>query len=184
METHPSYDTLSALLDREDLTETPAELQGRLSAQLSVNPGIEWSAWVSAALGPEFAPRVLAEDLEDALRHLFTWTLEGLSDPQLGFVLFLPDDDESLQYRTEALATWCQGFVAGLSQCGVGPDTGLAGDAGEYLDDLSEISQADFGTEGSEDDEVAYTELVEYARVGAMFIFATLHGPVLGETVH
>ena len=58
-------------------------------------------------------------------------------------------------------------------------------DASEFLADLTEISNADFEVDSSDDsDEMAFMELVEYARVGAMLIYETLRGPDETELLH
>ena len=46
-----------------------------------------------------------------------------MNNSDVEFELMLPDDDESLEARVEALGTWCQGFVYGLAAGGVKQDT-------------------------------------------------------------
>ena len=86
----------------------------------------------------------------------------------------LPDDDEPLESRVEALGTWCQGFVYGLSLGGMKEDTGLPDDSKELIKDILEISRAGYvaddeaeaGLDASmdgegEEDEVAFMEVCE-----------------------
>ena len=61
-------------------------------------------------------------------------TRQQLDDEELGFELWLPDDDEPLEDRTLSLAQWCSGFLAGLgSACSL---ESLSEPAHEALEDL------------------------------------------------
>jgi uncharacterized protein YgfB (UPF0149 family) len=117
------------------------------------------------------------QDLNDALvkeaikafKALFDEMKQLLNDPEMGFELMLPDEEVSLVKRLQALGQWCQGFVYGIGRGGV--TTGmLKGDAAELLKDFAEISRISEEAEGSEEDEEAYMELVEYIRVGVLLI--------------
>jgi len=84
---------LCGLLCRETSDTSSDYLEHLVAMRLVVNPG---AALVS----------VLTEAFESTLRQL--------EDEEFGLVLWLPDDDESLEERTIALARWCSGFLAGL----------------------------------------------------------------------
>lgn len=106
------------------------------------------------------------------LRELRQASLEQLQKAHVEFVLMLPDDDEVLQQRVEALAQWCSGFLYGLATSDALDMTTLSEDAAEIVRDFTELSQAGFDTGApSETDEQDYAELVEYVRVGAQLLF-------------
>jgi uncharacterized protein YgfB (UPF0149 family) len=134
--------------------------------QLLVNPG--------AALGA-------------ALTEAFESTVQQLTDEDMGFELWLPDDDELLEDRTTALAQWCYGFVAGLASGGQFDI--LSEEGREAIDDLQQIARADFVVpegEGpdSEEDEVAFTEIVEYVRVVTLMMHEDFRGPGANDPIH
>ena len=134
--------------------------------QLLVNPG--------AVLGA-----ALTEVVENTVQHL--------ADEDMGFELWLPDDDELLEDRTMALAQWCSGFLAGLASGG--QFEGLSGEASEAIDDLRQIARAELMVlegedQDSEEDEVAFTEIVEYVRVVTLMLREDFRGPGADDPIH
>lgn len=100
---------------------------------------------------------------------------EQLSDNGSSFMPLLPEDDASLPDRVEALALWCSGFLAGVSEAGARLRD-AAPEVREIVQDMSEISRADLSSGAARDeDEQAYAELVEYVRVGAQIVFLELY---------
>ena len=94
----------------------------------------------------------------------------------LEFTPLLPDDDIGLAERTAALGEWCQGFLYGLGLVGdrLHIDA-LPDEAGEVLRDMGQIAQAGFeGDADDDEDEAAYTEIVEYVRVGVQLLYEEL----------
>jgi uncharacterized protein YgfB (UPF0149 family) len=84
----------------------------------------------------------------------------------------LPDDDAPLEDRVEALGAWCQGFLYGYGSATEGRRTPPTGDVAEVLTDLAEISRGGAtGLDTEEVEEGAYTELVEFLRVGVQTIY-------------
>ena len=93
------------------------------------------------------------------------------------FQPLLPEDVRSLDERTGALVTWCQGFLYGLgSGAGATQDVlDLPGDVGAVVTDIMAISRAAVDPEqGEEANEAAYAELVEFVRVGVQVVFEEL----------
>ncbi len=94
----------------------------------------------------------------------------------LEFTPLLPDDDTGLAERTAALGEWCQGFLYGLGLAGERLQLdALPDEAGEVLRDMGQIAQAGFeGDADDDEDEAAYTEIVEYVRVGVQLLYEEL----------
>lgn len=102
-------------------------------------------------------------------------TLAGLYAEDLSFSLLLPDDDEPMEQRLSALASWCQSFLAGLaaglSQRGVNDLTQLPAEVGEIVRDFAAIAELD--TELGEDGwEADFVELEEFVKVGTLLIMS------------
>jgi uncharacterized protein len=91
------------------------------------------------------------------------------------FEPMLPDDEQPLNGRANALALWCTGFLYGLGAGQISDLEGLVGDVGEIVRDFTEISRAT-GDEADADEsnEQAYAELVEFIRVAAQVVFEEL----------
>ena len=122
-----------------------------------------------------------------ALTEAFESTARQLADEDMGIELWLPDDDELLEDRTIALAQWCGGFLAGLASSG--PFEVLSEEAGEAIEDLQQIARAELtAPEGegrdNEEDEVAFTEIVEYVRVVTLMLYEDYRGPGASDPIH
>jgi uncharacterized protein YgfB (UPF0149 family) len=113
-------------------------------------------------------------------------TVVQMADEEMGFELWLPDDDEPLEERTIALAQWCAGFLAGLGSGG--QLDALSDEAREAIGDLQQIARAELAAtengEESEEDESAYAEIVEYVRVVALTMREEFRGPEQHEAIH
>ena len=123
--------------------------------------------------------------LKLALEELLISTKAQLLDEELGFSLWLPNDEEMLEERTMALAQWCCGFLAGLGSSGDETLKAMSDEANDALKDLQQISTADVAdTTESEEDEVAYAEIIEYIRIVVLMIKEDLRGPEDRDFIH
>lgn len=123
--------------------------------------------------------------LKMSLEELLNASREQLADEDMSLSLWLPDDDETLEERTWALAQWCSGFLAGIGSSGDETLDSMSDDANEGLKDLQQISSADVtDTDESEEDENAFVEIVEYIRVIVLMIREDLRGPGGQDLIH
>jgi uncharacterized protein YgfB (UPF0149 family) len=143
--------------------------------------------------------------LSELLADAHVSTVLQLADMDMGFNLWLPDDDQPLVERTDALAQWCTGFLAGLGLGGALPT--LSEEAIEALDDIRQIAKAAYpqvgmtdaerdeilemeaeSTEdqetGEENDENAFMEIVEYVRVVTLMLCEEMRGPGEEDRIH
>lgn len=151
-----------------------AEYHGALCGMLCIQDsppddlGLDRDAPVDEAQVPA-ARRQLQQLRKSSLGHL--------CDPDGGFAPLLPDDEEDLNQRVEALAQWCDGFLYGLATRPALDLNLRSTELREIISDLIQISRA--GVEDEEDpdenaDENAYMELVEYVRAGVQLVFLEL----------
>jgi yecA family protein len=163
------YDDLERRLESAGAVATPAEVHG-LMAGLMVGR-VSDQGWLDQIFNETPDPRDLSvRECVQALDALAVETREQLNDAVLGFDLILPPDDRGLDERTRELAAWVQGYLFGLGLGGAERILERGGDAAEILSDLEQISRAQAEGEGSESEETAYAELVEYVRVGVLLI--------------
>jgi len=177
------------------LMVSATEGHGLLCGLICARGYVECEAWV-ALMDEENLEQLTSDDPNDLvstkgthldsadagedgklLRALHRDTLQQFSSGEYDFYPMLPDDNESLADRTDALASWCQSFLFGLAAGGVKDFSTLPEDVGEISRDLVEFSQLAHGSdaEETEQDELAYVELVEYVRVGVQLIFEELN---------
>jgi uncharacterized protein YgfB (UPF0149 family) len=114
-----------------------------------------------------------------------------INDATGDFKLLLPDDDDSLPERVEAISAWCQGFIYGLAAGGIQQGSELPEDTEELLKDMVEISRAghdvdDGGDDAAneDEDEVALMEIEEYVRMGVLLIYEELQPLQTTQTIH
>lgn len=180
--TLPDYQTLQESLQRLDTEITPSEIHGTISGVLCAHPSVPPQTWQDH-LWPHWDKNdPLANEILAALNELHDITLQQLNDPACDFQLLLPDDDDSLDARVHALGDWCQGFLSGLALGGIKDFIDLPDDGREVAEDLVEIARAgsSYHLEGSEEDEQAYAELMEYMRVGVLLLNEELQ-PIRSE---
>lgn len=161
------YASVSTALAQLDSEMEPAECQGMLCGMLCNPAGFETNLWLQHLTGyREFATAELA--VGDALNDLLRSTVRGMDADDFGFELLLPDDDEPLIRRADALGGWCRGFLSGfgISRGAVA----TSAESQEFLVDLYRISQVAPDDATDEVGEHAFEEIVEYARMGAILL--------------
>lgn len=193
MSTATDIEILDEALFKVNAMMGAAESHGVLCGMLCAQGAIELSAWIGHVLGEQEEGNVLLHDTVHQLSELHQTTIETVNDISGSFYMLLPDDDNDLIGRTEALANWCQGFVYGLAAGGISEDTKLPGDTQEILLDFIEISRAgcNIGEDDvielndvTEEDEQAFVEVVEYVRTGVMLINEELQSMLPSPTIH
>ncbi len=178
----PDYDEIAECLNDPGIGVAAAEAHGTLCGLLCTAAQDLPGAWIGNTLADaNDQPRQVPVDAYQKLELLYRESLAALDGADMAFCPLLPADDCDLTTRTAALAVWCQGFLYGLAVRGLRDLTDLAGETREFLEDLVQISHAELdaaAAEASEQDELAYAELVEYIRVGVQLFFETAN-PVL-----
>ena len=170
------------------------ESHGALCGMLCAQGATEASQWMLFVLGEHEETSKLLQQTGKKLLQIHQISVEQMNDTDAEFELMLPDDDEPLEMRVEALGTWCQGFVYGLSVGGIKEDTVLPEDSKELIRDILEISRAGYVAdneaelateeENTEEDEVAFMEVSEYVRMGILLIYEELQPLQSSQTVH
>jgi len=162
------------LLD-QGLLASPSQLHGCLCGLLGAG----------APAQPEYGLDALAQaldlqvhgELASRIMQLYTVTEAALQDEEFTFLPLLPDEEEEIALRTAALASWCDGFLAGFAYATAAADSGGSGSAlsqetGEILRDIGAMAQAEPAADESEEEaEDSFIELVEYLRVAVVNIF-------------
>ena len=160
-----------------------AEAHGCLCGALCVRRNFTLADWLD-----ELMPEPPADDAHPErlapLAAAYEHTTGALLGTDLDFMPLLPDDDDALAQRVEALGLWSQGFLYGFGTAGSGGRIAVPDDVDEVLADLAQISRAGaVGTEEAEIEESAYAELVEYLRAATQLIYDDLEPRRRGEPV-
>ncbi|GMR00790.1 MAG: UPF0149 family protein [Gammaproteobacteria bacterium] len=194
MQSFPDIPQLEDLLFNVDAALGATESHGALCGMLCAQGATEASQWMLYVLGEHEETSKLLQQTGKKLLQIHQISVEQMNDTDAEFELMLPDDDEPLEVRVEALGTWCQGFVYGLAVGGIKEDTVLPEDSKELIRDILEISRAGYvadieaelasDEEDSEEDEVAFMEVCEYVRMGILLIYEELQPLQSSQTVH
>ncbi|KMQ84166.1 hypothetical protein RF55_18268 [Lasius niger] len=175
MEYELGYEALNELATQLQLGVTADELHGLLSGYLAAGarpgPGAAWLDALQLEPGVALTP--------DTRAQLEAWRGQvsvALNDPELGFDVLLPADDQPLALRAEALAAWCRGFLGGFGLGGSRGHAKLSAEANEYLRDLATIAATDFDYGEAETDESALTQVQEFVRMGALLLHTEAAG--------
>src|ERR1700690_524998 len=161
-------DVLAAAGSLADAAEAHGSFGGAL---FSMSP-YKMQDWVNEIL-PDGA--ALSDESAAMLERVFTVTATSFGEQGMEFEPLLPDDEQPLNGRANALALGGTGFLYGLGTGQISDLDALNGDVGEIVRDFTEISRAT-GDDADADDanEQAYAELVEFIRVAAQVVFEEL----------
>ena len=163
----PSIVDIAEASRRSGLAVDPSELHGALCGWLC-GGGENTPAWLARVLADDDLPAPEAGGALDALCQASAGQLE---DRGFGLELLLPELDDSLATRAEALFDWCRGFLGGFGLA-AGARPPLSDEAGEALQDLARLAQAAPEAGDDEDDAHALAEIEEFVRVAVLL----LHG--------
>jgi uncharacterized protein YgfB (UPF0149 family) len=170
-----TFDEISRVLEGYSSSVPAAEAHGCLCGALCTTAHYPIERWLEEVVPEEGAPGDGGNGSQDidapAVRLLFSDTLDALRSDQMDFELLLPDDDRPLEQRATALSQWCQGFLYGFGTGAPVKADELPANVDEVLRDLTHIGRAsvDAGEQGEAEEE-AYTQIVEYVRVGVQLI--------------
>ncbi len=179
------YHDVAETLRRASVSVDAADCQGLLCGLICAAGFADQKIWVAEIFEAYDPKDLLQAEAYRLLQKLYEETLIRLNSPELDFELLLPDDEDALCERTESLANWCGGFLSGLGMAGVPAQDQLSDEVAELLGDLSQISTVDFDLDDpDEEEQVAFEEVVEYVRVGVLFIHEELQpGTAAQQTI-
>ena len=166
-----TYSDIQQVLAAERSLNDAAEAHGTLAGSLCTTPAYRFEDWLL-----EILPEGRAQpESAAALREIYAGTQQALAGEMLEFQPLLPEDTQPIDERTTALAQWCVGFLYGLGSNALPDASKLPGEVGEVVRDLTEITRVGVDSGDSEEsNESAYSELVEYVRVGVQLVFDEL----------
>ncbi len=166
-----TFDELADRLVELGSNGHPSEIHGYISGVLSAGgrPAIKhWLEQVAEQLGD----KTLDEAAISVLTQLYKRSLQQLEAGDFSIQLLLPDDDDGLQQRSEALGIWCQSFISGFGQ-GLNQQN-VSDMVEDVLKDFAEISLIET-TEEDEASEKLFMEVSEFVRMAWLAVFNEMH---------
>ncbi len=174
-----TYDEFEQVLRGARALPEPAEAHGILAGALCSSRDYGLVEWLGEIF-PDDAPDTEALQ-SPVLQNIYNEMVRTLVGSDADFEPLLPDDDAPLAIRAGALSQWCQGFLYGLGSGATGDPGKVSSEADEFIRDLTEITRIGVDVdEQTEENEVAFAEVVEFVRVGVQLLFVEL-APARGE---
>ena len=178
MNSDVDHDLLNDALQGCGANWTAAQTHGLVSSRLAVAGTRGVSESLGQVLDGSDTANALRKECEAMLATLWQSTHRVFSERLSAFEPLLPDDNDAVSIRTEALAHWCEGYLHGLVSGD--HDAALkerlaAEPLADIIKDMLQITRAtvdDMDDDDSSDD--AYVEIVEYLRVAAQLFYEEL----------
>lgn len=172
-------DKLLAALNAAEIGQHPVEVHGALVGLICGGVEQNASGWTQPLLELMNDGQALPKELQVLIEELYQDAVTRLSDTDFGFSPMLPQEEESLPKRVEALSLWVQSFLTGIAI--IQPKLNQAStDVREVIQDLSEIAQVEFDVAEDEESEAALIELMEFTRMAALMCYAEF-GPAVDD---
>lgn len=147
-----------------------ADCHGFLCGHICVSEFPEREIW-QEYLDLQSEDEMLVNGCIEDIDALVSETQKSFNSPEFEFNLMLPDEESPLKERVGALSEWCHGFLNGFA---LGEDPGRVLEdetSRELIENFTRICRVEAGEQADEGDERALVELVEYVRMGAIYIF-------------
>jgi len=166
-----NYDLGRDALQKLNTDDTISSAHGLLCGFYCVKQDISLDDWLNEVLISIDLKNILEKESHQVLAETFNNTSDQLSDPTLNFWPVIADDVSSLREQANTLIEWCQGFLVGL---GLSSVESSDEEVLEMIKDISEISQLEVDLRDNEEDAQDFYEIVEFVRMGVLFIQETL----------
>lgn len=174
-----TYDEFERVLREAHALPEPSEAHGTLAGALCSSRDYGLIEWLHEIL-PDDSPE--EEALQSSiLQNVYGAMVRTLAGHEADFQPLLPDESAPLTERAGALSLWCQGFLYGLGSGPASDPAKVSQEAGEIIRDITEITHVGVDAdEQTEENEVAFAEVVEFVRVGVQLLFVEL-APARGQ---
>ncbi len=167
----PNFTQITEVLDEAELFTSASEVHGILSGFICGGIELGSKGWLTHFNDVVNEGMGLPKKAKALVTSLHAQVVSQFTDDGLGFNLLLPDDDKPLDDRCESMSQWAQGFLVGFGMVQSALNE-ASEEVQELIKDIRDISLVSFDFEQEdEDSEIAYAEIVEYLRVGAMLCF-------------
>lgn len=184
-QTAPDYNHLQSQLMQQDLPITAAEIQGILAGLFVTGVALDSLEWQKELYKYTGNLKSMPQPLLTEIAKVRNQLAQELAAEQGELGLLIPDADEFIVDRAEALIYWCQGFSLCV-QGRLGQIQFNDEDCQEAWQDIQEICHLDLDSiSENESDEQALVALEEHIKVSVLMLYQHLYRPPeTSNTVH
>ncbi|ABM00927.1 UPF0149 family protein [Shewanella amazonensis] len=172
MATPPSLkiEKLLGALEAAEIGQHPVEVHGAMVGLIAGGVEQGRGAWLKPLLELMNDGQSIPAELQALVEELFVDTQARLGEIDFGFMPLLPEEEEPLCDRVEALSLWVQSFLAGLAIIQPGLNQ-ASEDVREVIADLAAVAQVEIDVVDDEESETAYVEILEFVRMAAIHCY-------------
>ena len=167
------FSSFQAILTSEGVEAHASEIHGVLTGLICAGFAFESTDYISMLADMFHQAESFETSIKNKLQDFYGHIWQKLLDDHFGFQLLLPDDDDSIEERSHALAKWVQGFNLGFGLQQTKSAT-FSDEVKEVLADFGEIANLSDEIDEDEVAEQAYFEIAEYVRISALLCFSEL----------
>lgn len=150
---------------------SPAALQGWLTGYLSTGARLSKEQWLAESAEYLALPEAWNDKSKLPILGFYQDELRQLEGQDMGYQLLMPSDEDDFAVRMQSFAEWSKGFLDGFGASGRISESDITEDVMEILKHYDAFSYGIEEDDIDEDSERLFTELVEHARVTALFMF-------------
>ncbi len=178
------FDLYSNLALAQGALNSPTALQGWLVGYAATGARLNKEQWLIESANYLDMQEAWVDKSKLPMLAFYQDELKALQAEDMDFQLLLPDDDEEFSVRMQAFSDWAKGFLDGFGASGRVNEDRLDEDVVEVLRHYDAFSYGIEEDEIDEDGEKLFTELVEHARVTALFLFYHFNQKQQGPALH
>ncbi|BDM65467.1 hypothetical protein NFHSH190041_29190 [Shewanella sp. NFH-SH190041] len=164
-------ENLKAALNHAEIGQHPVEVHGALVGLIAGGVESQQDGWHKPLADLMHDGQPLPAELKHLVADMYQDATARLADVEFGFVPMLPEEEEPLADRVEALSLWTQSFLTGLAIIQPKLNKGSA-DVREVIQDLAEIARVELDVTEDEESEAAYMEILEFVRMAAILCYS------------
>lgn len=168
-----NYSDINRILQEAEAFADPSQWHGFVCALICTNEYPDQQLW-QEFLDLQVDDYSVIESCYSEMYRLINTICEDIQSDDYDFQLLLPNDEEDLPVRVNALASWCDSFLTGMGLSQDNLAEALSENGSEILGDFSKIAQVFVAEDESDTGEEALFELVEYVRMSTMLLYEEL----------
>mgnify|MGYP005988058129 CR=1 FL=1 len=167
------FASAQAIITTENIKANASEIHGVLTGLICAGFPFEDQSYLTMLNDLFNNGEGFPKKIKSTVKQMFSELWTGILDDAYSFQLLLPDDDDSIAERGNALGAWVQGFNLGFGLQQKDSPV-VSEEVKEVLTDFAEIANLSDEMEEDEATEQAYFEINEYVRISALLCFSEL----------
>ena len=165
------FDAYSNIVLSQGGLSSPSALQGWLTGYVATGARLNKEQWLSESAEYLGLEHEWPNELKLPMLAFYQDELKRIQTEDMSYQILLPEDEEEFSVRMLAFADWSKGFLDGFGSSGRVAEKDLDDEVIEILRHYDAFSYGIDEDDLDDDHEHIYADLVEHARVTALFMF-------------